>query len=136
MWNIFDKKCQKLFFRLIGNVETRKHILACVWLAAPSLTLGMLWGNVHVDFISYKCSCCDETELQSEQGADSSWLGQTTLYTWDRLNYFLPTHLDRRNMGSCSSYYFLICSEKSLGCYGWVVAVLSSEGNQGTGLLV
>ena len=33
-------------------------------------------------------------------------------------------------------YYFLICSEGSLGCYGWVVAVLSSVRDQGTGLFV
>ena len=57
MWNIFDKKCQKLFFGLIGSVETRKHILACMWFAAPSLTLGMLWAP-----------CCWTTSLLSSAG--------------------------------------------------------------------
>ena len=43
--NIFDKNAQKLDFKPIRSVETWEHVLA-VWLAASSLTLGMLFGNV------------------------------------------------------------------------------------------
>ena len=48
-------------------------------------------------------------------------------YTWDRLNYFfLPTQLDHRNMGRCSSYYyFLICSG-NMGCWKETEAIHTS----------
>ena len=68
-----------------------------VWLAASSLTLGMLWGEMFM-FILFPTNAVAVfqiylemygVELQSERGADSSWLGLTTLYERGSLDQLL-----------------------------------------------